>query len=51
LPRNSKTKLDVYTDLPLSANHESLVAISDSSGVYLEKRKKKAEEPIYLNRI
>jgi hypothetical protein len=46
--QKAASKIDVYTDAPLS-----LVSgkASGSMSVSLEKRKKQAEEPIYLKRM
>jgi hypothetical protein len=47
--RNSKAKLGTYTEMPL----QNAVAVIDSnaSASSLEKRKKDADEPLYLKRV
>ena len=50
--RNSKPKFDAYPDAPLSAVSKNAAAVyADSSSTVLEKRRKQAEEPIYLDRM
>jgi hypothetical protein len=52
--RNSKSKLDVYTEVPLQLIPENaavVVASGNSSSASLEKRKEEAEKPIYLRRL
>jgi len=56
--RNSKTKLDAQTDVPLQVISENSTAESTvtaaegySSDNSLEKRKKEAKKPLYLKRI
>jgi hypothetical protein len=56
--RNSKTKFDVQTCVPLqviseNSTEECIVTVVDdySSDSSLEKRKKEAKKPIYLKRV
>jgi hypothetical protein len=52
VPRNSKSKIDVYADVSLGLLSEKATTTgSNSMSVSLEKRKKQAEEPIYLKRM
>ncbi len=52
MPQNSKTKFTAFTDANVYAASENASAMSvRSSSMSLEKRKKQAEEPIYLTRI
>ena len=58
MSRNSKTKLDVQTGVPLqviseNSNVERAVTAADgyNSDSSLEKRKKEAKKPLYLKRV
>jgi hypothetical protein len=52
LPSNSNSKTRIISDLPLNAVSENAVVISSNSNkLTMEKRKKQAEEPIYLKRM
>lgn len=54
LGRNSKSKLDVYTEVPLQLIPENaavVAATGKSSSASQEKWKEEAEKPIYLRRL
>jgi hypothetical protein len=54
LGRISKSKLDVYTEVPLQLIPENATVDAESgnsSGLSLEQRKEEAEKPIYLRRL
>ena len=51
MPQKSKVKTDVYQDAPVSSVSQAIVASGNSRSISLEKGKKQAEEPIYLNRV
>jgi hypothetical protein len=54
LGRNSKSKFDVYTEVPLQLIPENVVVEAtsgNSSRASLERRKEEAEKPIYLRRL
>jgi hypothetical protein len=52
LPSSSNSKILIHADSPLNVVSESAIVVSTNfSKVTMEKRKKQAEEPIYLKRI
>jgi hypothetical protein len=53
LGRQSKSKLEVYTEVPLQLVPEIVAAPkrSKSGSVSLERRKEEAEKPLYLRRV
>ena len=52
MPRKTNSKTCIHADSPLNLVSENAIVVSsDSSKLAMEKKKKQAEEPIYLKRV
>jgi hypothetical protein len=52
MPQNAKTRFTAFTEATIHAASESASALSKNTRAEsLEKSKKQAEEPLYLNRM